>query len=1204
MSCADGRPAELVAGGNASPISPELDHLRQSASKVPLDGTTVEERKHTVPGARASTVDVDRLWNSMTRWLLASPSVQLRCFVHSFFSQQVGRTYSFCTPRPVWPIPLPYRGSDAAASDRENSFRRAINLVVIVLNWLHLELPRHVPQGFNPRQQLTGEQKLIVSRLRKLMREWYESGPVTASDMGRSASKVEHLETSLSTLTTAALALVASGGSGNKATVVDNSAKGTRSPTLLRDISVAKDIQSDRLQFRGVPTFDPSSLLDDDTEKMYTKPFDCALDPMAAAVDPPHVQVRGNRSEILDLFKKLDATGRLALFEPHEVRMQHRAGWFCLAKDLTRDRLILDSRPANQLEAGITTWTSSMASITPLLDVFIPPGHTARCAGEDLRDYYYFFQVSRQRACRNAIRYELSLGEVKDFNSYARVRPGQRIYIPALQTLAMGDINAVEFGQQAHVKLAIASGICVADLLTLRGRLRRASPYIGIVIDDFVAIDVLPEPAPADCPSTAVADKMVSTYAEVGLQSHEGKRFRNEEQAKFWGASMDGSAGTIRSQLEKVIPLAFITSQVARLGWATRKLLEILSGAWVSIMQCRRRCMCLLGVLFDEIQQYDYTATFPLRAAAVDELWTLVTLGPLFVTDLRADVCTEFSLVDASNDFEAEVSADVSRPLAFELIRQRLTKAAWSRLLSPLAAVKKLHGQLEPWEEVATGEEAANDHPLWTGVVKSRRFRQQWRKKVRGRPHINVSEMAAALRSERRRCRRFPNKRLMTGSDSQVVLGALVKGRSSSKILNLQLKVQLPWILAYNSYNAVQYIGTADNVADDPTRDKVCRPPSSATPRWISAIDEDDYRGLDEVLEERGIDDLSIARLDLPSALQQKAELSPSVPLQPMSKTRPIRTGRDGGRRKPPVAAVVNPEPWLPRRLLSDSARSLLHQLPTDQFVFPFGVSREDCLAKPGHLDLFSGCRIAAKELARKTGRWVLTYDILHSPQENLLDELVQAHILKMLRAGCFLSLTAGPVCSSFSRAVRPPVRSASLPAGLPTMTANMKVKVEIGNAMSLWLAGLVQEAIAANLPFWIENPAGSFLWLQREWLNLIEEHGIGSFYTDYCRWGTPWRKRTRFLGSFTAAGLKFYCNCLVPHVRLDGYSAKHKCCWTKAAESYPKNLARYLAAALTESLKPTTRRRIIDPGVCAKCGRGRVGEAANPGPRTPAPRP
>ena len=52
------------------------------------------------------------------------------------------------------------------------------------------------------------------------------------------------------------------------------------------------------------------------------------------------------------------------------------------------------------------------------------------------------------------------------------MRPGQKTYIPALQTLAMGDVNAVEFGQQAHVKLAISAGVCLSDLLTWRGRLQ------------------------------------------------------------------------------------------------------------------------------------------------------------------------------------------------------------------------------------------------------------------------------------------------------------------------------------------------------------------------------------------------------------------------------------------------------------------------------------------------------------------------------------------------------------------------------------------------------------------------------------------------------------------------------------------------------------------------------------------------------------
>lgn len=270
--------------------------------------------------------------------------------------------------------------------------------------------------------------------------------------------------------------------------------------------------------------------------------------------------------------------------------------------------------------------------------------------------------------------------------------------------------------------------------------------------------------------------------------------------------------------------------------------------------------MCLIESLFDEIQRYDYGQVFRLTAAAVDELWLLTMLCPLFVTDLRSDTCTEFALVDASNDWEAEVTTEVSRAVALELGRQRLTRAAWSRLLTPYQAVQRLHGSLAP---APPGEEAAVDHPLWSGVIKSSKFRLQWRKRVFNKPHINVSEMAAALRSESRRARRWPGKPLLTGSDSQVVLGALIKGRSSSKVPNGQLKRALPSVLAYNCYNYTQYVGTGDNVADDPTRDRACRLPTSAVASWTAAIDHGDYDGLDKVLLERGVDDASVARLTM-----------------------------------------------------------------------------------------------------------------------------------------------------------------------------------------------------------------------------------------------------------------------------------------------------------------------------------------------------
>ena len=145
-----------------------------------------------------------------------------------------------------------------------------------------------------------------------------------------------------------------------------------------------------------------------------------------------------------------------------------------------------------------------------------------------------------------------------------------------------------------------------------------------------------------------------------------------------------------------------------------------------------------------------------LSAATVDELWTIAILCVLFVTDLRADICTKFALVDVSNDWEAEVT--IKKPVVRLQRNLRLTRAAWSRLLTPLQTVQKTHGSLAPEDEVPLGQEPAAEHPLWTEVVKSSSFRNQWHKRIFNRPPINVSEMSAALRSEARRSRRCPCK--------------------------------------------------------------------------------------------------------------------------------------------------------------------------------------------------------------------------------------------------------------------------------------------------------------------------------------------------------------------------------------------------------------------------------------------------------------
>ena len=1166
-----------------------------SVSKEPCG--QLEDACRQVPGATASTVEVGQLWNSSLRWMLQGPRCRLRSFLHSSFQKRVREVNIPRTSGSVWPMPLPYRRVDNCAKE-EVSLRRFVNTATLVMNWLQLGSPSRCPLDFSLHADLSGEQRGVVARLRRLVQAWHTAEPVAAADMGRSAGKVEKLEGMISSLTTAAAELLSSTGSGK---LSKTRAAGTQLPSS--SDTVAKDIEAHRLQFTGRPSFEPDEWLTEPAKTWYQKPLSCSLPPEESFEVPPTVQVKGRRSEVLQLLHALDRSGRLNIFPAAAVRMTHRSGMFALLKNLSTDRLILDSRPANLLEAPLNEYTQTMASPLPLLDMVLRPDHVIRSSGEDLKDFYYFFRISSERSVRNAIAMTLSSAEAASFGCFEKSpKSADGRYVPALNSMAMGDLNSVEYGQQSHFRLAQHLGLHVRDFMTLRSRFPRQDWAVGVVIDDLVIVEQLPSQQETALVASSIADSMVQLYEKVGLRPNTGKRFRNELQAKFWGMLLDGESGLVQAQIEKALPLAMLTAQVARLGWSSRKLLEMLAGAWTATIQFRKRCMCLLDTVFEDIQRFDYGVTFQISTTTVEELWSLAVLAPLFVTDLRADVDPELSLVDASDGWEAEVNTVLPSPLAYELARQKLNKAAWSRLLSPLQELNRIHGRSSPEEEIPDGEEAVRQHPLWRDTIRSSHFSLVRRKRIRRRTHINHSELSAALDAGMRRSRAHPSSRVLLGSDSQVVLGALVRGRSSSSSLNARLRKFLPTILGFNTYLRPQYVHTLDNVADDPTRDRLCREPSHPLPQWAEDVCKGDYVKCDDELASAGVDDASIARLPVVKALPTPA-IAP-LSLRKQLRARQWRTGflgsGTGGRRSKPPVASFPVSPWLPKTALSSATEQLIRKLPRSQFVLPTGKSFEDVCHLQGHLDLFSGAKGFARALANTTGRWVLTYDLSHDVTEDLLDPHVQKTIASLVRGRAFLSITAGPVCSSFSRAVRPAVRSAAWPRGFEDLTANMAKKVAEGNAMSQWLASLVLLAIEFMLIWWVENPSGSYLWHQPEWLEIQQRLGVGFFSTDYCRWGTPYRKRTRFLGNLVCCPDALHCLCTRPHVKLVGYSRQHGCSWTLVAQPYPSSLCKFLALAVSESLKPISRRVKLDIAACAKhSGRGaRIGEAQHPGPR------
>lgn len=298
-------------------------------------------------------------------------------------------------------------------------------------------------------------------------------------------------------------------------------------------------------------------------------------------------------------------------------------------------------------------------------------------------------------------------------------------------------------------------------------------------------------------------NKVLDEYKIAGLEVNLKKEFRNQLQARFWGIELDGDKGIIRASSLRLWPLVMITTRVAMLGLCSVSLMEALAGSWISVFMTRRRFMCCLNLVFESLGVEDQRAIIRLSPALVSELWTLSLLGPLAATNLRAQYHHELVATDSSLDFMAGVAAPIPPIVAEEVGKRSLKRGIWSKLLSGDAEWRHSHGMLDVDRQVP--DEAYRSHPLMEMLARALPYREQWRRKIHKRKHINVTELTAHLYAERRLASNIRHARVLFGLDSQVSLGATVKGRASSVALNEQLQKALPWAIGADIYTVCTF---------------------------------------------------------------------------------------------------------------------------------------------------------------------------------------------------------------------------------------------------------------------------------------------------------------------------------------------------------------------------------------------------------------
>ena len=849
-----------------SDLEPEFNPQLQSGS-----GKKAEFDAEAPPGSRATTVHPGAWWAASFRFCMqlgSSFGQFLKSFHKKPSSSSNGRgTVTF------WPMPLPYpRVFKQCISTKDfdlkkTQFQKGVNLTIACLNWLHLRRPERCPEEICLFQPLSKVQWRIVKFIEEVMVAWSDCEPVTSEAMGRSASKVEDIEAALGRLSSLEMDVgvmldeVSATASGSP--VVERNhfsfAPGLQSESAGEVFArldggspvVAKKIVASRLDFKGEPKFDPSPFLDIRSRKVFESPIAEALRPGEAREDPPCVRIFGKQEEVWQLLVKLDATGRLGGLRECDVLEGYQAGLFAVGKSSTHDRLIFDSRPFNTLEIPLRRWISSMGAASNLCDIQLDESEVLITTGTDLREFYYSFQVGQERLRRNSLLIRVMPSDLVGFRCYnPEWETEGRPVVLGLRTLAMGDSMAVELAQTAHLGILIQLGLLnETNLLAMGLPPPRGNFFGGVVIDDLILFEKVAKASlesTTDFHSTQQMAEALNRYKMLGLLPHEGKTFYGSVDSEFWGASLNGKKGQVQANLKRVIPVVYATLGVLKLGICTVSLLEILIGCWTSIFLFKRRLLSLLNVCYDALQrQEDRRSVLRLSGALKDELLLVLGLAPLAATYLSARDSAYLYESDASTWGVAVCRARLPRWLQSEIHRHRLRKQVWSKLLSPSRSLLRVKGLLPPAEELPDGQTLAS-HPLHIELGTCLQFEVLEKRAAVRQVHINVLELRGMVRSERLAAlEHFPGRSFAL-ADSQVALGAWLKGRSSSIVLNQELQQSLPIHLGCGMISNAGYIPSEVNATDDPTRHRAVRKPEKLPESWMF---EENFPNLDEQLK-------------------------------------------------------------------------------------------------------------------------------------------------------------------------------------------------------------------------------------------------------------------------------------------------------------------------------------------------------------------
>nr|MDZ8103123.1 hypothetical protein [Nostoc sp. DedSLP01] len=444
------------------------------------------------------------------------------------------------------------------------------------------------------------------------------------------------------------------------------------------------------------------------------------------------------------------------------------SGIFCVAKDGGKLRLIMDARPVNVMFVEPEPVKLPTPDLTAALTT--DPTRPLYAAKVDLDNFFYRLELAPEWWPYFALPPVCAA----DVGVADRFGAGAVVY-PVCKRLPMGWAHSPRLAQAAHehlidtqTGLRPADRIC-ADNDTVVDR-ERHQEYI----DDLILYDYDPVRL------AATQQRYIAAVRRAGLVVKDSKVVPPScDGVVCLGLEVHGVDHTVGASVAKLDALRADTRRVLRAGGCSGTDLAHVVGRWTwAAMACRP----VLSV-FNAVYRFIECAKgrrFTLWRSAARELLLVMDLAPLMFVDTSADWFDRVVATDASSEGLGVVAAPLEADAA-----PRVVTGADSAALAASSA--------------------------WRTIVSSR-----WRRAE----HINVLELRALTTAVRwvLSFREAINCRVLVLCDSQVVVGAVTKGRSSSQPLLRRLRYLAAMVLASGLRLALRWVASADNPADGPSR--------------------------------------------------------------------------------------------------------------------------------------------------------------------------------------------------------------------------------------------------------------------------------------------------------------------------------------------------------------------------------------------------